>query len=149
MAGRRLSADQLGQTPDVTDPIGPCTPLLIVADVTRSLDHYVKQLGFACTARTPGQAPFFAIVARGSAQVMLKSIGPDVAPLPNHRRHEWARWDAFIFAPNPDALALEFAERGVPFHQPLADTDDGLRGFEVADPDGYVCFFGRPRPAVS
>jgi hypothetical protein len=23
-------------------------------------------------------------------------------------------------------------------------TDDGLRGFEVKDPDGYVLFFGRP-----
>jgi hypothetical protein len=29
--------------------------------------------------------------------------------------------------------------------RPLADTQDGLRGFEVEDPDGYVLFFGRPR----
>ena len=125
-------------------PIGPCTPLLIVREVARSLDHYVERLGFACTVRTPENEPFFAIVARDSAQIMLKAIGPDVAPLPNHVRHEWARWDAFIFASDPDALAKEFADRAVPFHQPLADTDDGLRGFEVADPDGYVCFFGRP-----
>jgi hypothetical protein len=27
----------------------------------------------------------------------------------------------------------------------LKDTDDGLRGFEITDPDGYVLFFGRPR----
>jgi len=25
------------------------------------------------------------------------------------------------------------------------DTHDGLRGFELKDPDGYVLFFGRPR----
>jgi hypothetical protein len=25
------------------------------------------------------------------------------------------------------------------------DTHDGLRGFEIQDPDGYVLFFGRPR----
>ena len=25
------------------------------------------------------------------------------------------------------------------------DTHDGLRGFELTDPDGYVLFFGRPR----
>ena len=25
-------------------------------------------------------------------------------------------------------------------------TDDGLRGFELKDVDGYVLFFGRPRP---
>lgn len=27
----------------------------------------------------------------------------------------------------------------------VADTQDGLRGFEVQDPDGCVLFFGRPR----
>ena len=124
--------------------LGPCSPFFIVSDVPRSLRHYVNGLGFACTVRTPDDDPFFAIVARGSAQIMLKAIGPDVAPAPNHRRHEWARWDAFIFAPDPDALARELADRTVPFHQPIANTDDGLRGFEVADPDGYVCFFGRP-----
>jgi len=31
------------------------------------------------------------------------------------------------------------------FFEPLADTDDGLRGFEVQDADGYVLFFGRTR----
>ena len=25
------------------------------------------------------------------------------------------------------------------------DREDGLRGFEVADHDGYVLFFGRPQ----
>lgn len=34
--------------------------------------------------------------------------------------------------------------RGVTFHQPLRDDEDGLRGFEVADADGYMSFFGRP-----
>ena len=27
------------------------------------------------------------------------------------------------------------------------NTDDGLRGFEVRDNDGYVLFFGRPAPS--
>jgi hypothetical protein len=31
------------------------------------------------------------------------------------------------------------------FTAPLKDTHDGLRGFEIKDPDGYVLFFGRPR----
>jgi len=47
--------------------------------------------------------------------------------------------------PDPDGLADEFGGRGVEFSAPLADTDDGLRGFEVADADGYLLFFGRPR----
>jgi len=29
--------------------------------------------------------------------------------------------------------------------QPLQDNDDGLRGFEVEDVDGYILFFGCPK----
>jgi hypothetical protein len=47
--------------------------------------------------------------------------------------------------PDPDALATEFLSRCVAFSVPLQDTDDGLRGFEIEDADGYVLFFGRPR----
>ena len=38
-----------------------------------------------------------------------------------------------------------FRGRGVEFSEPLKDTHDGLRGFELEDADGYVLFFGRPR----
>jgi hypothetical protein len=55
------------------------------------------------------------------------------------------RWDAYIYAPDPDALAAEFLDLGATFSVPLADTHDGLRGFEIRDPDGYVIFFGRPK----
>ena len=76
---------------------------------------------------------------------MIKVIAHEVMPNPNNLVHEWARFDAFIYASNPDALAEEFKSRGVSFRKPLQDDpDDGLRGFEVSDPDGYVCFFGRP-----
>ena len=33
---------------------------------------------------------------------------------------------------------------GVTLRQPIGDDEDGLRGFEVVDADGYVLFFGRP-----
>jgi hypothetical protein len=46
------------------------------------------------------------------------------------------RWDADVYAPDPDALAAEFADRGAAFSAPLKDTYDGLRGFEICDPDG-------------
>lgn len=75
---------------------------------------------------------------------MLKEITPDIKPAPNHTLHEWARWDAFIYASDPDSLFEEFRAGGIRFHQPLQDDDDGLRGFEVTDEDGYVLFFGRP-----
>ena len=78
--------------------------------------------------------------------IMLKAVGVD--PLPNYTRdvnQGSARWDAYLNVPDPDALAAEFTSRGVEFSRPLQDDDDGLRGFELKDADGYVLFFGRPR----
>jgi len=65
--------------------------------------------------------------------------------VPNYTRDPAARWDAYVQAPDPDALAAEYSARGVQFSKPLQDTHDGLRGFELKDTDGYVLFFGRPR----
>ena len=80
------------------------------------------------------------------AQILFKEVG--VAPVPNYTRdieQGIARWDAFVSVPYPDALAAEFASRNVEFFEPLKDTDDGLRGFELKDVDGYLLFFGRTR----
>ncbi len=127
-----------------TEGIGPCAPFFIVREVRRALDHYVGKLGFDCRFATREAAPFFAIVGRDAAQIFLKAVAEEVGPLPNHERHVWAPWDAFVNVADPEALAAEFSGRGVAFRQPLGLRDDSLRGFEVADPDGYVCFFGRP-----
>ncbi|MBX9601655.1 MAG: VOC family protein [Bryobacteraceae bacterium] len=121
-------------------------PFFIVRDVPASLAFYRHRLGFEIAF--PGPEPgdiFFGIVQRGAAMVMLKSIG--VEPRPNCLRdigEGIARWDAYPHVPDPDALAAEFLARGAKFSEPLRDTDDGLRGFEVQDADGYVLFFGRP-----
>jgi hypothetical protein len=66
-------------------------------------------------------------------------------PCRTTKREPAARWDAYVYVPDPDALAAEFASRNVAFSNPLKDTSDGLRGFELKDADGYVLFFGRPR----
>jgi hypothetical protein len=75
---------------------------------------------------------------------MLKAIAPDIKPVPNHTRHEWARWDAHISTEDPNALYEEYRSKGVPFNHPLGVNDDNLLGFELADADGYILFFGRP-----
>jgi len=43
-----------------------------------------------------------------------------------------------------DALFAEFQSHGLAFHEPLTDTADGLRAFELKDHDGYVLCFGKP-----
>ncbi|HJT71085.1 MAG TPA: VOC family protein [Terriglobales bacterium] len=120
------------------------SPFFIVSDVEKSLSFYGDRLGFAATFREPAQNPFFAIVARDGGQIFLKSDS-SVSPLPNPVRHPGMRWDAYIAVPDPDGLAAEFAANGAEFSSPLQDTHDGLRGFEIADPDGYTLFFGRPK----
>jgi catechol 2,3-dioxygenase-like lactoylglutathione lyase family enzyme len=126
-------------------------PFFIVRNVPVALAFYRDRLGF--DIRFQGPEPddiFFGIVQRGAAMIMLKDVG--VEPLPNHRRDigkGWARWDAYLHVPDPDALAAEFSSRSVEFAQPLRDDDDGLRGFSLEDADGYVLFFGRPRDSVA
>ena len=120
------------------------SPFFIVADMAATLAFYRDILGFEITflAESPDD-PYFAIVERDRAMIMLKSV--EVPPLPNPTRDPSARWDAYLDVPDPDALAAEFASRGVTFSVPLKDTDDGLRGFELEDVNGYVLFLGRPR----
>lgn len=122
-------------------------PLFIVRDVPTALAFYRDRLGFAVTFQGPERGDvFFGIVQRGAAMIMFKEVGVD--PVPNYTRdikQGIARWDAYVSVPDPDALAAEFASRQVDFFVPLADTEDGLRGFELQDADGYVLFFGRPR----
>jgi catechol 2,3-dioxygenase-like lactoylglutathione lyase family enzyme len=129
----------------MTQPeIGLISPCFIVQNAPASLSFYRDQLGFQVTHQDPADAPFFGIVQRGGAMLMLKDVG--VPALPNLKRHEWARWDAYLYVPDPDSLAAEFASRQVEFSAPLKNSSDGLRGFELRDPDGYVLFFGRPNP---
>lgn len=127
--------------------ISGISPFFIVEDVAAAVAFYRDKLGFAVTFQNePAADLFFAILARDAAMIMVKSVG--VRPLPNCEREPGARWDAYVLVRDPDALAAEFATRGVTFSVPLKDTDDGLRGFELRDADGYVLFFGRPRTAV-
>jgi catechol 2,3-dioxygenase-like lactoylglutathione lyase family enzyme len=125
-------------------------PFFIVRNVPAALKFYSDRLGFDIIFQGPSADDiFFGIVKRGAAMIILKDIGVD--PMPNYTRDikkGIARWDAYVNVPDPDALAAEFASRDVEFFVPLNDdynNDDGLRGFEIKDADGYLLFFGRTR----
>lgn len=127
--------------------ISSASPFFIVRDVPSSLAFYRDRLGFEIAFQGPTEDDiFFGIVKRDGAMIFLKDVG--VEPVPNYTRdikQGIARWDAYLYVSDPDALAAEFASRHVEFSKSLQDDDDGLRGFEVKDADGYVLFFGRPR----
>lgn len=123
-------------------------PFFVVDDLQGSLDFYQSKLGFEITHKGGGDgqgSDFWGIVQRDGVMIMLKAIAPEIHPQPNHSRHEWARWDAYVHTSDPDSLYREFVGRAVAMHRPLEDTSDGLRAFEIKDNSGYVLCFGRPR----
>jgi len=133
--------------------ISGISPFFIVANVPATLSFYRDKLGFEVTFRGPSpDDEFLGIVRRDAAVIMFKALGEVlngkevlVEPVPNFKRQPALCLDAFVEVPDPEALATEFASRGVRFSVPLADSDDGLRGFVIEDIDGYGLFFGHVR----
>ena len=121
-------------------------PFFIVANLETSVSFYVAKLGFEVRYTGPDDDPYWAIVGRDNISIMLKAITPDVKPIPNHTRHEWAPWDAYISTADHDTLFNEYRSNDVAFGKPIHNNSDNIRGFEIEDADGYVLFFGRPNP---
>ena len=94
------------------------SPFFIVSNVDQSVAFYRDKLGFETRFQEPDRSPFFAIVGRDGAQLFVKS-DQGTSPLPNCKRNPSMRWDAYVYAPDPDALALEFAAHGAAFSVPL------------------------------
>jgi hypothetical protein len=126
--------------------VGVIMPLFVVRNVPRTLAFYRDMLGFEITFEGPEPSDiFFGMVRRGHAEIMFKDIGVD--PVPNYTKdikQGHAPWDAYVFVPDPDALAAEFHLRNVALFKPVGNNSDNLRGFEVQDVNGYVLYFGRP-----
>jgi catechol 2,3-dioxygenase-like lactoylglutathione lyase family enzyme len=128
------------------------TPLFIVDDLNSTLEFYQSRLGFNVLYKGGGDgqgSDFWAFVGRDGVMLNFKHISREVHPQPNRLRHEWARWDAYIHTSDPDSLYAEFLAKSVPMHRELANTNDGLRAFEIADNSGYVLCFGRPVDGAS
>jgi hypothetical protein len=118
-------------------------PFFIVENLQVSISYYIERMGFQLDFQGPEEDPYYGRVSRDGIGIMLKAILPEVLPRPNRTRHEWARWDAYIYTLDPDTLFNEFKQRGVSFVKELSFIDEGLWGFEVTDADGYVLAFAR------
>ena len=116
-------------------------PNFIVKDLQASITYYRERLGFQLDFQGPDDGPFWAGVSRDGIGIMFKEVAPDVLPIPNHTRHEWAPADAHIYSMDPDALFDEFSRRGASFRKTLSFVEEGLWGFAVTDADGYVLVF--------
>ena len=123
------------------------TPFFIVDDLDATIAFYQSKLGF--DVRYKGGSDgivdnYWVFMGRDQIMLNFKAITPEIHPQPNHTRHEWARWEAYVYTDDPDALYKEFTGRQAPMYSELANTHDGLRAFEIIDNNGYVLCFGRP-----
>lgn len=137
LASRHVNRDEASRN------LASINPFFIVENLQASTTYYMERLGFHLDFQGPNDDPYYARVSRGGIGIMLKAILPDVPPCPNRTRHEWARWDAYIYCKDPDVLFDEFRDRGATFVKELSFIDEGLWGFEVTDADGYVLAFFR------
>src|SRR5256714_13677686 len=106
--------------------IAGIAPFFIVKNVPAALSFYRDKLGFEITFQGPSEDDiFFGIVKRDAAMIILKEVGVD--PVPNYTRDikkGIARWDAYLYVPDPDALAAEFSSRNVKFFKTLKDSEN-------------------------
>ena len=138
-ATKTAANDSTGK--ETTRNLVSISPFFIVKDLQASIAFYRERLGFQVDFQGPAGDVYYAGVSRDGVGIMLKTILPDVLPCPNHTRHPWARWDAYIYTLDPDSLFDEFRQRDVPFVKELSFIDDGLWGFEITDADGYIIAF--------
>ena len=136
-----MRPDQGASREGASRNLASISPFFIVRDLQTSISYYRERLGFQLDFQGPDGDPYYAGVSRDGIGIMLKAITPDVPPCPNHTRHEWARWDAYVYTLDPDSLFDEFSQRGVSFVKQLSFIDEGLWGFEISDADGYVLAF--------
>jgi catechol 2,3-dioxygenase-like lactoylglutathione lyase family enzyme len=73
--------------------IGSICPFFIVSNIEKITTFYQDKLGFETCYKEPGENPFFAIVRRDGAWLLLKAR--EAEPLPNPKRDPAMRWDAF------------------------------------------------------
>jgi catechol 2,3-dioxygenase-like lactoylglutathione lyase family enzyme len=139
------TASQRADAREANKNLASITPFFIVKNLQTSIAYYIERLGFQLDFQGPNGDPSYARVSRDEVGIMLKAILPDVLPCPNHTRHEWARWDAYIYTSDPDVLFEEFRQRDASLVKELSFIDDGLWGFEITDADGYVLAFFRLR----
>src|SRR5690242_8873408 len=131
----------------VTRNLAAIRPSFIVKDLHASIAYYRERLSFQLDFQGPDDGPFWAGVSRDGIGIMLKAVAPDVPPIPNHTRHEWAPPDALIYSADPDALFEEFSRRGASFVKRLSFVEEGLWGFAISDADGYLLVFYQLRNA--
>ena len=116
------------------------SPVLLVADLDRSVAFFRDGLGFEC--RVYGHPPNFATASRDEATILLALAADAERIVPNWRIVD-KTWDAYIRVDDADAVYAELQERGAKIDYTIYDAPHGFREFGVRDPDGHDIAFGQ------
>ena len=116
------------------------SPVLLVADLQRSVDYFSDRLGFEC--QVFGDPPNFATATRDAA-VILIALSDQPERLVPHWQIVDNMWDAYIRVDDADAIYAEVQERGASIDYTIYDAPHGFREFGVQDPDGHDIAFGQ------
>jgi predicted enzyme related to lactoylglutathione lyase len=116
------------------------SPVLLVADIQRSVDYFANSLGFEC--HVFGDPSNFATAARDAA-VILIALSDQPERLVPHWQIVDKMWDAYIRVDDVDGIYAEVQQRGAAIDYTIYDAPHGFREFGVQDPDGHDIPFGQ------
>jgi predicted enzyme related to lactoylglutathione lyase len=117
------------------------SPVLLVADLDRSVEFFRDRLGFEC--EVVGDPPNFGVVRRDAAVILLALADDPERIVPNWKIVHNI-WNAYIRVDDADAIYAEVQERGAEIDYTIYDAPHGFREFGVQDPDGHDIAFGQP-----
>jgi catechol 2,3-dioxygenase-like lactoylglutathione lyase family enzyme len=109
------------------------TPLLVVADLQRSLDFYCEKLGFVEPA-VHGDPPCFAMLNRDGFDLML-SLADNPAQVSPHGPA--GTWDLYINVADIAVEAEPLLAAGIRLDKGPTDTFYQMREIECLDPDDH------------
>ena len=116
------------------------SPVLLVADLQRSVDYFGNCLGFEC--HVFGDPPNFATAARDAA-VILIALSDQPERLIPHWQIVDKMWNVYIRVDDVDAIYAELQKRGAVIDYTIYNAPHGFREFGVQDPDGHDIAFGQ------
>ncbi len=111
------------------------SPQFVVADLERSLDFYIRELGFDIDFR---YEDFYAGISRDGYTLHLKSGSPAIEERANRRDNE--HLDLVFSVDDIDGLFEAMKSRSPIIIRPLREMPYG-REFYITDPDGYILGF--------
>ncbi|MBS1659593.1 MAG: VOC family protein [Bacteroidetes bacterium] len=119
----------------ISSTIKKMSPLLLVADLDRSLEFYTKKLGFEIEFR---YEDFYAGILKDGSSIHLKSGKPLTEERKNRRLNE--DLDIVFSVDGIESLYEEMLDKSVDVIQPLREMPYGWE-FYIIDPDGYILAF--------